>query len=149
MTRGVHLDSETAATRECGDCRVRFERTDLLAHPDGMLVCPECGNVIESYGARFDGEHVLVLTTGGSNHSTFHLPSEDAANVPQCPRSQRCHDGTYRPVSRDRLAANMTLCKLCDPEHTVDHGTPGTQLARRLEKDTNPDDLRADGGEQR
>ncbi|MUV59800.1 hypothetical protein [Halobacterium sp. CBA1126] len=136
-------------TRECPDCGLITERTNLVLTEDGHHVCPDCGSIIQTYSAlREPGPHVLVIATQRKSSATAHLPSEDNPLVPRCADKNRMSDANYKPVLNSRLAPKFSLCKHCDPNYKIENENTGEQLSaklRSLEIDEE-DDLIADGG---
>jgi hypothetical protein len=95
-----------------------------------------------------DADHVLISPKALSNgEHTYHLPKDDDAETPRCETTLR--DG--RDWDREALASvrieHWSLCKRCDPDHDIDHTSPGEghTLASRIE-DLDPDDIGQLGG---
>ncbi|MGB9966092.1 hypothetical protein [Halobacterium hubeiense] len=127
----------SGVTRDCPTCGLVSNRLDLSITPRGQLACPECGEVITTYGVlAADGEHRLVSDHEKRSGHAIHIPSDDHPLVPVCDSKYRqMPDDAYQPVDGDYVDDNR-VCEYCRDARNdgdgIDRSHTGTKTATKL-----------------
>jgi len=102
-------------TRTCEDCDQEFARQDLTPTARGTLNCPDCGNILETYGnidLTDPEDYVLALGSTRNQRNTFHLVSYENPVEPRC-QTAFSAPAAFRPTKRDALGEEFSLCENC------------------------------------
>lgn len=77
-----------------------------------------------------DTDTVLVRAKNKTDCISYHLADSEHPDRPRCSHGQR--DTEWDRYDPSRLPDRMSLCKRCDPDHTVERKHFGDSLAAKL-----------------